>query len=386
MYWAGDNGVIVTFSETGYYGSDIEQELNKRQAPWNSTTQAYVWYLDFKTSQISLVTPFGLASPAVQYSPEKNGFYYVRYGEPIPESDQNVSTPLVFYSLADKREKTIVSVPDAHLVSYITACPGDDTICLLKKDENETSIYSASKQKLEKQKFNDTSYNDIVPTTSSTTFVGVRYSETNSQASEDEILTAHLDRISPVDNTATKLSAKIPVSGTIYANTLPDDSFYLIEPSHENGSGITILAASKNLLGSYRAKTVHLTNEEDFTESVALLEPITRANDGSLLFKNVDDVMYLLTPDTSTLQASDSIRNNLLVEKNLKKCFDTNSMFHTYSDSIRQFKIGVAYDAGYRQKIADFSRCVADTDPEGIVSYTFVFIGVDPDSGRFVTN
>ena len=74
------------------------------------------------------------------------------------------------------------------------------------------------------------------------------------------------------------------------------------------------------------------------------------------------------------------------LQKTLDPCFKKYTSYHRYTAELREMMVGITYDSQFQQKAADFSLCLVETDKKALVGQSYVFVGLSPVDGRFVTN
>lgn len=386
LHWAGDEGVVLTFTEQGVTGSYLETELNSRGIKVDNQSLEFVWYFDFKSRTLRLIDEAGFASPAYYYSPTKHGFYYIKYGKPVLESHGYENAALTFYSTKSFSSQTVSeAVGNEEATTYIGLCKNAETVCLIKDLNGKYSLYAVENGKQEKI---GRTYDHLVATASPTVFIGSVHENTeSSEIAEDELLLTSYYFVNAATGKDVKVSKNRLANNSFIANSDDSGNFYIFEPTPEDPDDhISYLTGAINILKTPNTKQVrfdNLANQNHTTSSIAAIDPVSMNSSGFMLFRDVDST-YLIAPQghkyTSSKQSSQK------VEGSLQPCLKKYTQYHDYSEELSQFKVGVVYDANYRNNIESFSKCITATNPGSQVGYDFIFVGLSPFDGRFVTN
>lgn len=385
LYWAGDNGALLTFTDGGYIGSALERELMSRQLEWNNDSKEYLWYLDFKTSKLMLVSEYPLISESVYYSDASESIYYARQNGFIPESDIPNGLPLIAYSTKNLTETTVLENLGTEAVEFIGPCETIDTICFSIQNPDGASLYKVGKDGKQTKVLNDT-FDSINPTSSPTIFIGVQYDDVSENEGVGEVLQATVYHIDLATKKTTKTDTKIGSTRSILSNIGEGDSFYLYEPtSQTDKSGLTYVAGSKNLLGTTKTRLQVLGKSAELKQtSSSIVTPISITANGLSLFGDIDGSMFLIAPEKFNYQVVESSSTD--VEKNIEPCLKKYTKSYDYTDELKQFKIGIIYDDTFTQRIKSFSTCVDQVYPAAYSGYYFVIVGLSSTDGRFVTD
>ncbi|MEO5499624.1 MAG: hypothetical protein ABIR46_03935, partial [Candidatus Saccharimonadales bacterium] len=382
-HWVGDQGILLTFADGGVIKSAVEDALAVRGERWNDETMNYVWYLNFKTNQLNLVNRFGIAGNSVSYSDQKQGVYYVGYSDVLSEEEQEENAPLQFFSTTSSTSKVVAkNVASPNSLIYLRDCPeaSNASVCIVETKEDKYVISSVDENK--KTKLTDRSFDNITPTANPSIFIGTINHTTSNSNQEDEELAADLYHIDIENNKVSKLNTSISASRSILANTVTNDKFYIFEPSvGDDTNDMAYVSGAKNLLGFYRTKTQAAKTD---SESKSILGPFSRTVNGESMFHDVEGNTYLITPSGQDYEPVTLTEQEM--KSKLFNCFNTYTKGYLYTPELKQFKINIQYDNSFNKNIADFSKCSIEASPKTSVGYSFVFLGVSPSSGKFVTD
>lgn len=382
-HWVGDQGILLSFTDGGVTKSLIEEALAARGERWNDETMNYVWYLNFKTNQLSLVNRFGIAGDSVVYSAQKQGVYYVGYSDVLLEEEQEENAPLQFFSTTNYTSEIVEkNVASPISLSYLGDCPKDSgyIVCIIETKDDKYVVNGIGEGK--KTKLIDKSFDNITPTANPSIYIGTVNHVISSSHQEDEELAADLYRIDIENNSVSKLNTPISASRSILANTTVNDQFYVFEPSvGDDTNEVAYISGSKNLLGFYRTKPQAATTD---SESKSIIGPFSRTANGESMFHDVEGNTYLITPSGQDYKPTTLSEQEM--KSKLFNCFNTYTKGYLYTAELKQFKINIQYDASFNKNIADFSKCAIDASPKTSVGYSFIFLGVSPSSGKFVTD
>ena len=389
LNWAGDTGALLTFTDGGYIGSDVERELKVRDQSWNDQTRRYVWFADFSDSKLYLVSQYGLASQSVHYSPTQKQLYYFRYGGTVAESDQPVSQPFASYSTDNHQETEITrDVSNPEDITHLTSCYGHEIPCyIVRYGETEKLIATDKTGKTTELKIGENTYGTILPTSEPEIFFGYTHQTFDSGYLEAEVPSGTVDRIDLATNIVQTLPGRVQGGETLSANTSSEDHFFIIDSNaRQNRSGLSVLTGGKNLLGQYRVKPTDFNGLKKGSEALSILPPVSYGSDGLFLFNNTDDSFYLISQKGDDTFLEDRVVSARQAGAQLDNCFKNYTSRHDFTDSIMQFKVSVNYDENYQATIKKFTECAAKSAPLAMVGYSFVFVGVQPDTGRYVTD
>lgn len=384
--WAGDDGAVLTFTDQGATGSLLESELQSRGQEISEQSLESVWYFNFKEKTLELVDEVGFASPAYYYSSSKHGFYYIRYGKAVTESHGFENASLTFFSTKSLSSQAVAeTVGNEEATTHIGPCKNVETVCLVKDLNGKYSLYAVENGKQEKI---GKTYDHLVPTASPAVLIGSVHDETeSSENTEDELLRSRYYLLDPSTGKDVQISKDRVANNSFISNTLGDDFFYIFEPTPEDpDKDVSLLSGAKNILKTPKTKQVKFSDipkRNDTTSSIAIIEPESKNSAGYMLFRDVD-ASYLISPEGYDFVSAKL--SSQKIETALKSCFDTNTEFHEYSEELSQFKVGITYDTNYRKNIEAFSSCAAATNPQSQVGQNYIFVGLSPIDGRFVTN
>lgn len=385
LFWGGDNGVLLTFTSGGYIGSALDKELSSRNLSWDNETKDYLWYLDFKTSKLQLVSQYSLVSQTAHYSTSTESFYFVRNNGYLPDSDAPDGLPLISYSTKTHTETELLHNVGSASVQYVGPCKTEDDICFSIKEGDTEVLYLARSAK--KEKLINDAFNVLSPTDNPAVYIGIRYDEISKNNDNDgAILQATPYYISLDTGVTTKTNVKVGATESILANSVGSDDFYLMEPtSLYSSAGLSYVVGGKDLLGSLKTKRQSMSTQPNAEQtSNSIVGPISRSTDGISMFGDIEDNMYLVVPKDFTYSIKQ--QDDSAIEQKLKPCLKKYTTHHDYTTELKQFKISISYDENFQQRIKDFASCIDKTDPAAYTGHEFVIVGVEPTSGRFVTD
>ena len=386
VYWAGDDGAVLTFADQGVSGSLLEVQMGALGREVDEQTLEYVWYFNFSDHTLTLVDEFGFASPAFYYSPAKHGFYYIKYGKPVSESHGFENAALSFYSTKSLTSQSVSEVVgNEEATTYIGPCKDTETVCMIKDLNGMYSLYSVENGK--QNKIGKT-YDHIVATASPMLFVGsLHETPKSSENAEDELLKTNYYVIDPSTGKQTIVSSGRIANNSFVANTSGDGFFYVFETTAQDpDDDISLLSGAKNIFNTLKTKLVRFTNDTKqagVSTSLAIIGPVSSNDAGFMLFQDVD-ATYLIAPQGYDYESPRPSPQK--TESLLKECFEKYTKYHDFTEELGQFKVGVAYDDNYHKNIEAFSGCVATSSPQSQIGYDFIFVGLNPIDGRFVTN
>lgn len=381
LYWAGDEGAFMVFDDGSYMSSLVEQELTARGEEWDDTTRTYVWYVDFKTSTLRLVSEEGLVDDVVHYSKESGGSYFIGYGG-ADDSGGPVQKRLIFYSTSTFASKSVVDNVGTDIIKHIGSCVDSKTICLITQGESGEVVRKVSGNKVSTvtKEFFDL----ITPTASPNIFIGARNIKNTGYFSG--VLQAETYYINLDSDKPSKLGATINASDSVLTNTFSDDALYIYEPTPlSDRADAEYISVAKNIFGIPR--TTKKTLDQDSTDSSpsrSLVGPLSYSENGLAIFNDVEGSTFLITPSNYTYQAPGQSSDE--VERSLNNCFDRHTNYHAYSDEIKQFKVGINFDSNFPAKIKAFSDCVTKDNARAFIGHSYIFVGLNPLDGRYVTD
>ena len=380
LHWAGDEGAFMTFDDGSYISSLVEQQLTARGQEWDDTTRAYVWYVDFKASTLRLVSEEGLVDDVVYYSKKNGGAYYIGYGN-ADENGGLLPKRLLFYSTSTHTSNTVSENISYDIVKHVGSCLDSKTICLVALGESGEVIRKVSSNKVEV--ITKGTFDFITPTASPDVFIGTR---NINKDSDGEVLQADTYYINVRDNKSSKVDATVNASDSVLANTVSDNAFYIFEPTPLGDRVDTkYISVAKNIFGAYRTTQKTLDRaSSDASPSRSLVGPLSYSENGLAVFNDIDGSTFLITPSDYSYQEPGLSSSE--ADESLKNCFDRHTNYHEYSDELKQFKVGINYDTDFQGKIKTFSNCAAKESAKAFVGHSFVFIGISPFDGRFVTD
>lgn len=382
-YWGNDEGVLLTFTDGGYNGSVVEKILSANGKVFDETTQKYLWYLNFKTGALNIISESGIQDGAVYYASVDNLFYYVEEAGLLPESDIPIEASLFRFNPSSMQKGRIAGVGVNNPVTAVTGCGENATICLVMSQEGRENVLQISSDG--KAEYVTTEPFDSIILTGSNLFLGIKKHPAGFSHTDDVVLRGDIYGINPGDKTIRDLGNEVSMSSAIIANATDPDSFYIFDPNALEGDKPSYLSAKKNAFGQLRLgrKTVETPHDKSL-QLQTTIPPVSRNSEGYVMFYDVDGYALLLTNNNTDYKSSQKDAGSVQTE--LESCLNRYATDYLYSDELKQFKLDIVYDDSFASKIKGFSDCVNTEAPLSLIGYTFVFVGVSPVDGRYVTD
>lgn len=383
IYWANDQGALMTFS-SGFYYSQIETELKKRgQSLGEATIQDYTWYLDFATNSFHLVTPEKAES--TYYSSKDRGFYYFTGTGNTPR--------LHFYDAATYKDKIVAEIPNIVDISNLTQCTGT-TACFVARDKNVPAaarLYEVKSNGTVTQMYD--SKGRIFPTNKPDKYVVVETTK------EDNYTDASYDEADFPETPAYLYDAGskslrglgFEVGATpVTLHMLNDTEFYAFGEqfvtAYNDQKEVPAYEAGRfKSKGDAKTALMPLLYSDGSSFDSNLVAQLSQGGDKTTLLSDADQRQYLFDFN----QKGKDIRavTELAADTNVKSCIKSAGLANRdHYPEQKLFRIVFNDTPGFQNKIAAFSSCLTKTSDSPIVGYTYTFVGVDPTYDRIVTD
>jgi len=151
LHWANSRGALITFGES-FYGSLVDEELDKRNLSINSLTKRYTWYIDFKDKTVKLVSEEPILTNGAWYDETKNGFYFIEdysfYANREDPPKNFSATALFYHDISTSNTTKIADNLRLTDITHIGPC-GDNNyiVCVIGRSLDDLStrqVFSVS--------------------------------------------------------------------------------------------------------------------------------------------------------------------------------------------------------------------------------------------------
>lgn len=384
LYWAEDKGALVVFGDTQTDGSLVEKELTARGKAFDVVTTSYTWYLDFKTNSLHLVSDTPVDSYNAYYSPSKQAFYFSTL--PLHQdhgADEGQGPTLWTYSIDTRERKALIAGINSDLVRYIGPCTGREVCIIQDEKPDKQTIWTVNDGK---KKVIANTYNSV----SSTGDPSVFLAEKNERAggaggAEDAELQADLFVLNVEKNEEKATAIRVGVGVSPTASSYDKGKkLVLYDDSLLTDNKSTFRNIAPDLFGTLQSKqeAYRLTGNDELTEDITGI--LSRSTEGISVIGGSEGGVYLHSP--SSYNYAPETYNEKTLKKALKPCTDKYTKYYEYAPEIRQATIGIVFDDNFASTVKKFSSCIASTDKKAFVGQNYIFIGLSPIDGRFVTN
>jgi len=385
LYWADDKGALIVFSDTQTDGSLVEKELASRGKVFDSTTTRYIWYLDFKTNSLHLVSDVSIDSDNAYYSPSKQSFYFstLPFHQTHGEDEEDHGPTLWIYSTVKRERKESVADIGSGIVRYIGPCPNGEACVIQDEQSGKQTLWAIVSGK---KKVIANTYNSVSSTGDPSIFLGEKNEKVGTAGdAEDTELQADLFVLNVQKNeektTAVRVGVGVSPTASSYDNgkklVLYDDSLLTNNKS-------TFRNIAPDIFGTLHSKqeTYNLTKRDSLSEDITGV--LSRSTEGVTVVGGSKGGVYLHSP--SSYNYTSETYDEKTLKTVLKSCIDKYTKYYEYAPEIRQATVGVVFDDNFASTIKKFSSCIASTDKKAFVGQNYIFIGLSPIDGRFVTN
>lgn len=383
LYWGDDQGVLLKFTDGGYIGSILEKKLTSSGMILDNITRNYIWYYHFADQSLSMVDTNGYKGFRADYDKEKRQFYFTAHSKEMSDFDDTSTIVLRSFSPALHSTTTLLQNAGAGIESVVP-CQGIGSVCMIMR--------AGQSQKLVALKNNTTeviikpSFNQIIPTANPSVFLGIKNHAIKPGSEEDVFLEGDVYYVNISTNYSKKTGGAVNVSGAYLANTAPDNSFYIADPSSSSDDEpLHFFTGAKNIVGTFLLKDVSLRTDKNISRATQSISgPISFNQSGVTGYYSTDDHLHLITPSTAEYNLTKLPFEN--AQKTVELCADKYAVSYNFSKDIAQFKLNVLFNKDYDKNIHDFSACIYSSGNQFPYGYEFVFTGVDPVNGRYVTD
>lgn len=381
LYWAGDAGALMVFGDTQTDGSVVEKELAARGQVFDTLTTSYTWYLDFKTNTLHLASDTPMDSSNAHYSPAKKALYFSTLPFHQEHGADNEGPTLWTYSTVKLERKELVESIGSGVVRYIGPCPNGEVCVIQDEQSSKQTLWAVVDGK---KKVITNIYNSISPTGDQSTFLAEKNEKLGAKEGfEDAELQADLFVLNVQKNEERPTAIKVGVGATPTASAYNDGKkFVLYDNSLLAENKSTFRNIAPDLFGTLQSKKEAYGLKGGLTEDITGV--LSRSTDGVSILGGTKGGIYLHGPSSYNYKAETYDEKSL--KEVLKSCVSKYTKYYEYAPEIRQATVGVVFDDNFASTIKKFSTCIADTDKKAFVGQNYIFIGLSPIDGRFVTN
>lgn len=388
--WAGSQGALLSFKDS-FSLTAVEKALATSNTPLNELSESYVWYLDFKSGSLSVMSASPIAKKTVLFSDSANGFYY------IPDLSRNrvpsAATQLIFYDVSTKAKRIVSSNLGLVSVSSVSNCSASELACVIDSDPTSQKLYSIDKsgQKALVYDSKGTLYN----TNSSTLFISIPRVTDAKKANSAGTYYGPEDAyiFNSATNRTTSLKSKLqgPEINAAFDN---EGNFFIADSAPiEDVEADSVPANSAEPSNYYIAghikddklktvaKPLHLTDGTVLTDNISSL--LGQGNNGTALVETLGGKQLLFGNNQSiTAPVSDSQDT---VSRIIKQCNSTNVQPSQYFNDTRTFRVYINDDDNFARSVNAFGSCMAKS-PTSLVGYNYQLSGISPENGRITTD
>lgn len=379
LYWAGDKGALAVFGDGQSNSSEVEAQLTKQDLRYGNNAKKFVWYVDFQSREISIVSREKIAAETAYYDASANGFYFSRFGPGTLEGD--VPTfPLSFYDIGKKQTSNVMdNIQNNGVLSYIGNC--GDKVCVIQKSDDKQVLWSVENGS--KKTLSD-DYNSLYATNKPGVFVGGKTQQpSGNEANEDEFLQDDAFLVDVTNNSAKSLGFSYSPGGGITAYLSKDNKLSIIDTSLlDEKNQPMYVGVTTDIFGNQKTKAMGIQSG-DGNSLNSHIDTNTQTNSsGSSIQRDADGYPVLFSPQPAKYF---EIYNSNQLTNALKPCLGKTKS-NSYSEDLQTLTVGINYDDKFKQNVESFMNCIRDTDKKALLGQNYIFIGQDPATGRFETN
>lgn len=400
LHWADNKGAMLTFKSSPY-GTVIEDKLKSLNEKLSLNTNKYVWYLDFSTSELSLVSKDPLYLDLAHYSSKLNKLFYIAENTDPEQKGEVSGYPIKAFDISSLTSSDVSYPLGLTGLSNLSDCPeGKGNVCIIGRDINNTTEQtvfavddSNNKTKLL------SSETPILPTNRSDIYITVK-KDPKKSSSKDEIdaysqkgeAVAH----SLLDNSSGPLGFDISTEGFVLTFN-SDNTFYSLDNiftdqkygSDKNQVGQPYIYKSgdfnSNKLSQKSKNYIANIGNEDF--KLKIISSSGQNENGVSLLNSYDGKQLVFSNLESFEGTSLETKSENEAKNSIKECLSnlTGSSYQYFSDS-KKFKVYFNEGDSLNNDIQKFSDCMKIKYPKVQHGYNFYLGTTDPQSGRITSN
>lgn len=383
LVWAGDDGVAVLFSNNGIVGSAIEEESRAQDLQLYNNNNRYLWYIDFKTEKISLLSTDSIEKEKVAYSSKSKSIYFARTSTREGDTVSNMPTTISRFSTAAHTTEIVKSFQNTYHLSSLFEC-GDYEICWTKYDEKSTvfGLNKSTEKAVASSNLRFIKNSDTQQYIYSVSPVTTKVSLNDSDFAQNIHIVQH-----ELNNNSTSTIDTVLISSPLLyiVNDDGGDSFYILGANIPSRSSVSYIAVGKSLLGKHKTNQVKFINSPSNIDSAPIVQSSNKK--GMSLIAIGDSPTYYIThPNNVQVSLSPSSPTKNEVTTLYSKCSSKGAGGVDYNPDSRDIKLSVVYDENFAQNTKNAIQCIAASSIERALQYNFSFVGTDPANGRYVTD
>lgn len=383
IIWAGPTGAFMTFSGS-FSGSQLTKTIGYLV---DESERQYVWYLDFATGSLKLVSKTPMVGNTAYYSSTDKGFYYVTRPS---ATASNSAVPLLFYSIGSDQNIQIVEDLAIDTLQEFTECANNEKVCFIgqekstggndeHQDDKLFSISSSNKKSMlleSEGRLFDTNNPDLYISISQTT-----------NNSANIAAQARLHNLS--DKSVKDLGFEGSLQLSLSATVTPDSNFFTFSNEYvteKNGKqdGSSYRAGVIPQEGAGKSELFKLTRIDEQPFISGITNAISNRDGTYTIVTSTEDKQFLFSKEQSVPEFTAQDRQT--VEAAVKSCLASGALNYQYFDTGRQFRIELTYDENFNRNIGQVSNCLIQKGGSVIIGYNYSFVGVDPTNGRLSTD
>lgn len=383
IYWANDNGALMSFKES-FIRTQVASQLSSRGVDDTSFADTYLWYLSFKDNSLRIVEDSLPQTDTVHYSEADQGFYYLKaFGGGSVEG--HPALQVNFYSIKDF-ELSIVN-EDIEMVdtSYTGVCPKSQSgVCVVGRDRDELT----SNKLVEVTKGGElntllASEGRLIATSSASKYLTTT-PDVSSQGEDPEDITPTQTSINDLaTGTSFALDFKVG-SESVVTSFIDENTFYAIRSNTETGEGgASYLSATNNILGQISTKEKYFSSDNN-SFSGGVVGTVSYGKSGVTLLTSTDGSQFLVSKEEDSGINLDRIPVNE-VQTIVNSCVKSSAVNSQFFEENHLFRIYFNDNDQFSKNIKAFSSCMA-TKPEMMFGYQYDLFGVSPINGRITTD
>lgn len=401
VVWAGDKGVLLSFSNS-FYGSRVEEALQARGENLNEATQKYTWYLDFSSNELHFVDKYPPRKNISVFNPGNNGIYYVpsvnTYGSGVFVGDEEYEGEvnlnkrvLVLYDTSTHTNKVINDTLDVADISSMFVCGDQKLLCMIAGDAKETTKNTVFSIDMNGRKTTllENTVARVFPTNnpSLVTVVGDAAESTPDQRAPETERGASEAFLYNLNDKSSR-SLGFLVDNTSLITHFEGQHFYVFDTaqfskprSNERFYRVGVLDSG----GKPSTKQVNITPEDEKeNESGTYLSLASHSSIDKTLLSPLEGNLVLFgevgkTKNIDSLspkEVSDIVNSCVVNKVPDVQYFNTNNLF----------RLSFVQSGDWQKNLQAFSACLNEKDKRVLMGYSFQISLLDPVNGRLVSD
>lgn len=388
IFWAGEKGALMTFKSSFTY-TLVEEELKKVGKKVDLETRNYVWYFDFASSKLSLVSERNIYSKVAAFSKKDNGFYLATEGS----KGDSKNTPILFYDLSTA--KTVVEETGYGEVLRMFVCKEEGGVCIVSRDKN--SLGKQVVQRIDRNGQKNTVYevDGQVFGSSNPNYLLVAKTppddieKKKNERDEGGVFQGAATLVNLSTSKETGLNFETEGSSLI-GNIPSEGNFYVIDTMLASTKGKKDIETATYTSGRINDKSIKIgvnnllaADSSNWVEGV--INVPSYGENGLTLLVDYNGFSIVVSPDKGISPIPLSKTED--IKKLVGNCIKSSGLsdYQFFEDS-KTFRILAIESPAWRQQINSFTDCINSSGDSAMYGYNYQISLRDARNGRLISD